>query len=109
VQHHYTVIPLSFQDCVSLVNIIIYINITGYFATIFKTLMQDISHPGKVEFNDEVASIDREAKRLKAQGIDILIALGHSGFGTDQKIAREVPDIDLVIGGHTNTFLYTGE
>ncbi|KAF4532379.1 hypothetical protein B566_EDAN004460 [Ephemera danica] len=46
-----------------------------------------------------VTSIDREAKRLKAQGIDILIAVGHSGFGTDQRIAREVPDIDLVIGG----------
>ncbi|XP_015438965.1 PREDICTED: protein 5NUC-like [Dufourea novaeangliae] len=48
-------------------------------------------------------------KQLKSQGVNILIALGHSGFDVDKKIAREVEDIDLVIGGHTNTFLYNGK
>lgn len=62
-----------------------------------------------VIFKDEVESIRAEAKKLKSQGVNILIALGHSGFETDKKIAREVEDIDLVIGGHTNTFLYRGK
>lgn len=62
----------------------------------------------KVIFRDEVEVIREEVKKLKDQGVDILIALGHSGFETDKKIAREVEDIDLVIGGHTNTFLYRG-
>ena len=57
---------------------------------------------------DEIESVNKEAKKLKAEGVKIIIALGHSGFTIDQKIAREVPDIDVVVGGHSNTFLFTG-
>ena len=53
-------------------------------------------------------SINAEAKRLKATGVDILIALGHSGYEVDQAIAAGVPDIDLVVGGHSHSLLYTG-
>lgn len=56
----------------------------------------------------EIPSIVAEAKRLKNNGVDILIALGHSGIEMDIQIARDVEDIDLVIGGHSHTFLYTG-
>ena len=41
-------------------------------------------------------------------GVNIIIALGHSGFKMDQRIAKEVDGIDLVVGGHSNTFLYHG-
>ncbi len=34
--------------------------------------------------------------------------MGHSGIEMDKKIASEVEDIDVLIGGHSNTFLYTG-
>lgn len=62
-----------------------------------------------IEFLDEVQELNREAKRLKSSGVDIIIALGHSGFDKDCAIAREVPDVDLVIGGHSNTFLWNGK
>ncbi|KAL6259900.1 hypothetical protein P5V15_009811 [Pogonomyrmex californicus] len=81
------------------------IGVIGYLTPETKIL----SSTEKVIFNDEVESIRREVKKLKEQGIDILIAVGHSGFEVDKKIAREVEDIDLVIGGHTNTFLYRGK
>lgn len=81
------------------------IGIIGYLTPETKIL----STTENVIFKDEVESIQREAKKLKEQGVDILIALGHSGFETDKRIAREVEDIDLVIGGHTNTFLYRGK
>ncbi|KAL4132774.1 hypothetical protein QTP88_009874 [Uroleucon formosanum] len=68
-----------------------------------------IAQTGKVKFLPEVPSVAAEAKRLKNDGVDILIALGHSGFEMDIQIARDVEDIDLVIGGHSNTFLYTGK
>lgn len=61
-----------------------------------------------VKILPEIPSIKAEVKRLKKEGINIIIALGHSGFEMDKQIANEVEDIDLVIGGHTNTFLYTG-
>lgn len=81
------------------------IGVIGYLTPETKIL----STTEKVIFKDEVESIREEVKKLKEQGVDILIALGHSGFEVDKKIAREVEDIDLVIGGHTNTFLYRGK
>lgn len=57
----------------------------------------------------EIPSVAAEAKRLKKDGVDILIALGHSGFDADVEIAKHVEDIDAVVGGHSNTFLYSGE
>ncbi|KAG5325745.1 5NTD protein, partial [Pseudoatta argentina] len=81
------------------------IGVIGYLTPDTKIL----SSTGKVIFKDEVECIREEVKKLKKQGVDILIALGHSGFKTDKKIAQEVEDIDLVIGGHTNTFLYRGK
>jgi 5'-nucleotidase len=72
--------------------------------------LQFISQAQEVNFLDEVESINAEVERIKARepDIKIFIALGHSGFEMDQKIAANVPDIDVVIGGHTNTFLYKG-
>lgn len=64
---------------------------------------------GKVKILPEIPSIQAEVNRLKNQGINIIIALGHSGFETDQNIAKEVEHVDLVVGGHSNTFLYNGK
>lgn len=47
-----------------------------------------------------ISSFSDEAAKLKAQGVNIIIALGHSGLEKDKEIAAECPDIDLVIGGH---------
>ncbi|XP_017864718.1 PREDICTED: protein 5NUC-like [Drosophila arizonae] len=49
-----------------------------------------------------------EAAKLKAQGHTIIIALGHSGYKKDQDIAKNCPEVDIVIGGHSNTFLFNG-
>lgn len=67
-----------------------------------------ISQPGSLKFEDEVTSIRSEVTNLQGQGVNKIIALGHAGFAVDTKIAKEVEGVDVVIGGHTNTFLYTG-
>ncbi|KAH8400484.1 hypothetical protein KR222_001500, partial [Zaprionus bogoriensis] len=81
------------------------IGVIGYLTPDTKVL----SIKNNVIFNEEVVSINAEAARLKAQGLNIIIALGHSGYGKDKEIAEKCPDVDIVIGGHTNTFLYNGE
>ncbi|XP_034103963.1 protein 5NUC-like [Drosophila albomicans] len=81
------------------------IAVIGYLTPETKT--QSIKN--NVIFNEEVAAINIEAARLKAQGFKIIIALGHSGYKKDQEIAQKCPEVDIVIGGHTNTFLYNGE
>jgi len=68
-----------------------------------------LSQPGKVKFLDEIESINEEANNLKKQGVKIIIAVGHSGFRKDKEIAKNCPDVDVVVGGHSNTFLYTGD
>ncbi|KAJ8923034.1 hypothetical protein NQ315_001582 [Exocentrus adspersus] len=70
---------------------------------------QKISIPGKnIIFLDEVESVRNESERLDQLGIKIIIVLGHSGYALDQRIAAEVPLVDVVVGGHTNTFLWNG-
>lgn len=56
---------------------------------------------------DEILYIREEAIRLKNQGVKILIALGHSGIETDILIAKQVPQLSLIVGGHSHTLLYT--
>ncbi|ELT88815.1 hypothetical protein CAPTEDRAFT_124269 [Capitella teleta] len=63
---------------------------------------------GELIFGDVKEAIRREVTLLKENGVDVIIALGHAGIQTDVDIARNVDGVDIVIGGHTNTFLYTG-
>ncbi|KAJ8356081.1 hypothetical protein SKAU_G00188750 [Synaphobranchus kaupii] len=68
-----------------------------------------LSSPGpNVVFEDEIKALQLQVDKLVTMGINKIIALGHSGFATDQEIAKKVKGVDVVIGGHTNTFLYTG-
>lgn len=67
-----------------------------------------LSRPGKVRFTDEVECIRREARKLRAEGVKVIIAMGHSGLPKDKEIAEAVPEVSLVVGGHTHTFLYSG-
>lgn len=64
----------------------------------------DTSSPGAgVIFQDEIESLTADAAALKAEGIDIIIALTHVGLPKDLEIAKAVPAIDVVIGGHSHT------
>lgn len=38
---------------------------------------------------------------------DLLVVLSHSGYEQDLALASAVPGIDVIIGGHTNTFVET--
>ena len=58
---------------------------------------------------DEIDSIQTEVNHLKQQGVNKIIAVGHAGYAKDQEIARRVNGVDIVVGGHTDTFLYTGK
>ncbi|XP_050733908.1 snake venom 5'-nucleotidase-like [Eriocheir sinensis] len=82
------------------------VGIVGYLTV----ATQMISNPGLIDIHDEVVAVRKEARRLRQEeGVDIIIALGHAGFAKDLEIARDVEEVDVVVGGHTNTFLYTGK
>lgn len=63
-----------------------------------------------MKFLDESATVRAEATLLKEQGVDIIIVLSHCGLDVDYIIAKNAgPDIDVIVGGHSHTFMYTGE
>lgn len=38
--------------------------------------------------------------QLKEQGADVIVALTHLFFNEDKRLAEEVPEIDIILGGH---------
>ncbi|XP_027755288.1 5'-nucleotidase isoform X2 [Empidonax traillii] len=69
-----------------------------------------LSQPGDdIIFEDEIEALQLQVNKLTAMGVNKIIALGHSGFTVDKNIAQKVKGVDVVVGGHTNTFLYTDE
>lgn len=61
-----------------------------------------------IRFEDETVAIKRESQSLKRKGANVIIALGYAGFSTDKRIAETVEEVDVVIGGLTNNFLWNG-
>ncbi|MGX9357125.1 bifunctional metallophosphatase/5'-nucleotidase [Roseobacteraceae bacterium S113] len=66
----------------------------------------ETSSPGpNVIFQDEIDSLKADVAALEADGVDMIIALNHVGLSKDLAIAEAVPGIDVVIGGHSHTFM----
>ncbi|MBT3220517.1 MAG: bifunctional metallophosphatase/5'-nucleotidase [Proteobacteria bacterium] len=40
-----------------------------------------------------------------AEGVDLHLALSHLGFEKDKELAERVPELDLIVGGHSHTWL----
>lgn len=70
--------------------------------------LQSLSQTGKLKFLDEVTTVNEEAKKLKAEDVDIIIVLSHCGLPIERIMAAKCPDIDLIVGGHSHSFLYSG-
>ncbi|XP_011631507.1 apyrase-like isoform X1 [Pogonomyrmex barbatus] len=67
-----------------------------------------LSNTEKLKFLDEVETVNEEAKRLKEKGIKIITVLSHCGLDVDRIMAEKCPLVDVIIGGHSHTFLYSG-
>ncbi|XP_013184145.2 apyrase [Amyelois transitella] len=78
---------------------------------IIGVLLRVFSAPiGRVIMEDEVEAINREAAILTEQGVDIIIVLSHVGYNTELSIAERVSStVDIIVGAHSHTLLYTGE
>lgn len=73
--------------------------------------------PGKtpVEFPNRIRTARRIVRTLKRdENVDLIICLSHSGLSKDKKgnwagedvqLAKRVGDIDIIISGHTHTYL----
>ena len=53
-----------------------------------------------VTFTDETAALRAGVADLRRSGADIVVALTHLDLADDERVAREIEGIDLVLGGH---------
>ena len=61
---------------------------------------------GEGDIINEYKTAKKYAKILRERGNEIIIALTHLGLKKDKKLAKKVPEIDLIVGGHSHSFLY---
>lgn len=66
----------------------------------------ELASPGKnVTFTSPIEAVRQEVEKLEAEGVNKIIVLSHSGYRVDQEVANTVPGIDVIVGGHSNTYL----
>ena len=66
----------------------------------------ELASPGdNVQFSDPVTAVQGEVDRPTAMGVNKIIVLSHSSYAIDQKVAAETTDVDVIVGGHSNTLL----
>lgn len=67
-------------------------------------------HEG-VAYTDPILAARRSVETLRNKGCSLIICLSHLGYRysrdrpSDTALAQEVPGINLILGGHTHTFL----
>lgn len=78
----------------------------GVFSIIGKNAVQLIGDAGDVQFLDQYQTARQAVDELKGQGANVIVDISHSGVDEDRELARAVPGIDVIVGGHSHTALY---
>ncbi|WP_216326967.1 bifunctional metallophosphatase/5'-nucleotidase [Deinococcus aestuarii] len=67
-----------------------------------------ISSPGpNVKMVELAQALNASVKALQDQGIDKIILVSHLGYTLEQEVAKTVPGLDVIVGGHSHTLLGT--
>ncbi|MEM8730152.1 MAG: bifunctional metallophosphatase/5'-nucleotidase [Pseudomonadota bacterium] len=66
----------------------------------------ELASPGpNIVFSDPAPAVQAEVDKLTEAGINKIILLSHSGYEVDKYIADVTQGVDVIVGGHTNTYL----
>lgn len=58
-----------------------------------------------VVYKDPVQVSNETAALLKSEGCDVVVCLSHLGIQTDERLIADTRNIDVVLGGHSHTFM----
>jgi 2',3'-cyclic-nucleotide 2'-phosphodiesterase (5'-nucleotidase family) len=67
-----------------------------------------VRHASAWVFDDPITVAHRIVPEIRPD-CDLLVCLSHIGLAKDRDLARDIPKIDLIIGGHTHATLPEGE
>lgn len=66
----------------------------------------ELASPGpNITFTDPSDAVQGEVDKLTEMGVNKIIVLSHSGYGVDQQVAEKTTGVDVIVGGHSNTYL----
>ncbi len=66
----------------------------------------EISSPGpEILIGEDISTITAAVEDLKKQGVGKIIALTHVGYPRDLAAIAKIPDVDVVVGGHSHSLL----
>jgi 5'-nucleotidase/UDP-sugar diphosphatase len=76
----------------------------GYFSIMTESLPY-ISSPGEVKLTGgNLETAHRAVKQLHDAGAQLVVCISHTGLDNDIEVARSVPGIDIIFGGHSHTY-----
>jgi 5'-nucleotidase len=78
------------------------IGIVGLVEREWLVTIEDL--PASAIYQDFCDSANVVAKELREKGADVVIALAHMRYVNQQRLAKECPGVDLVLGGHGESF-----
>ena len=64
-----------------------------------------ISRTGALRFHKAAPAVARAVRELHAQGVRVIIVLSHLGYAEDLALARAVPGLSVIVGGHSHSLL----
>ncbi|WP_093004202.1 5'-nucleotidase C-terminal domain-containing protein [Rhizobium sp. NFR07] len=74
--------------------------------SVLATDTDETSSPGPdITFEDEIEYLKKAVADLQGQGVNKIVVLSHVGYVRDQEIAAAVDGIDVIVGGHSHTYL----
>lgn len=66
----------------------------------------EIASPGpEILISNDLNAIKAEVDKLKAEGVNKIIALTHVGYPRDKELIAKIPGVDVVVGGHSHSLL----
>lgn len=71
----------------------------AYPKTPWTTASQNVA---ELRFEQPAEAAKPCVAELRRQGADVVIALTHLGLGADIELAKQVPGIDVIVGGHSH-------
>jgi 2',3'-cyclic-nucleotide 2'-phosphodiesterase (5'-nucleotidase family) len=79
----------------------------GLFGLVTRDTASYLAAKEGVDILDEIATAKATVDTLRRQA-DIVVLLSHAGAATDQRLAVEVPGIDVIVGGHSHSRMPMG-
>jgi 5'-nucleotidase len=77
-----------------------WVSVTAPFSKFYQLLGWKVSDPIQV--------VETTIAKIRTQ-VDVIIVLSHVGFRLDQKMAEQIPTIDVIIGSHTHHLIEFGK